>query len=1304
MGNRKPKTYIVPGFHSDVVWLEDQRDYAKVLTRDLEQNLLVARDDASYGFFVHELSYLKPYLDVNPDARKELKRLIAEERVGTGGTHSQPAETLIGGEALIRNIVYGRLYHERVLGDRPEVLMAWDVFGHCAQLAQICAKSRFVGAIWSKAIRGAMSVFLHEAPDGTKLLFKRTNYSFGGMGIRAYEDFHKMMKAAFGGIKALGFRTDVRLDCVDFKPPTDWMVGRSGELSSAGHEIVVTGRGHELWFREALEDIAKKRARVPVIARDFEFYHQGTGVSRIELKLANRLAECLLTNAEKFAAIAWLHGAEYPDGALDKAWRHVLFSQHHDVITGASCDRGYLDVMAGYREACELAHDVYERSTRAVAEIVDTAKDAPKGSAIAVVVFNPLNWRRTEAVRAKLEFGGRKWRGFRVVDAKGKDVLCELEEAETNDRGHLRSCEVTLLVEDAPSLGYETLYAVRAARLPEGREKARGNTIENEFFSVTADAEVGGGITSIYDKRSERELVDAEIGPANELVSLEEEPWIMEPSWELWTKGPKYFSREYVGVVEVWKGPVSERLVVKGEMKDCRRRQEVVLYRGVRRIDFVTKLEGYSGIDHLHVVTFPVKLKGLQPIFDERFATTVKRPSKGKLDFRTQQPENFSDCGVRHGNQWVGLSSSAMLRFGEKKAYSLGMVNIVHSSDEAGVEAAGILQSALIGLGVPVDPWHHDLEWEKRKKFGFSTTILPQPDDFYADLPYGTSFRVSIDVGGGNSYSKKLLSQLPGGARRKFENELEKKGTAYLFMRDKDTPSDWEPLPVLLISAKSGKEMLRAAKGMAKEFVANAEAHLPEEADVSGMDGVVDDYGFAILNLGHVTASVENDSTMVLFLMRTARWGISPWGKDRLPFFLLPEHRTHVYRYAVYPHEGDWRGARTYRSAREFNNPLKAVCTGIHSGKLNGKTEFVSSDIASFVVTALKPHGYATAGFAPEGLDRKRGLTIRGYEASGRRAGGELRFWRGLRAAHRTNLLEERERAAELSRRNSVKVSLRPFEIETLQVIPTRPASALRGRELGRSAEPLEVVHFKQWDHNLGAAPIGYGAVAVSLCGNVSLDNPVKQGGVTVNDLGVVVTNNYVDKEVEGDVEFLVPPGWRVYPEKVHYRLRAGEGKKYRALVVTPLREGVKEGLIKARIEEGGQTFQDVMEVGEVPPLRWEVFNTISNMGVRIQNNWVQSIEGEVDLISPMETWGKELVGEQFVVGFGPLRQYFEVPPGGSAEVAFEIRPEMQPRGASRHFLMKSVWAVAKLAYNGKVDYKPIPYTSVPADEPKLIM
>ncbi len=1304
MSESKAKTYIVPGFHSDVVWLEDQRDYAKVLMRDLDQNLLVARGDPGYGFFVHELSYVKPYLDVNPGAREELRRLIAEGRVGTGGSHSQAAETLIGGEALIRNIVYGRLYHERILGDRPEVFMTWDVFGHCAQLAQICAKSRFKGVIWSKAIKGARSVFWHESPDGTRLLFKRTNYSFSGMRIREPEDFYRVMPAAFEEMRSMGFTTDIRMDCLDFKPPTDWMVGRSGELSTPEHEFVVTGQGHERWFKEALGDLSRKRARVPVIARDFEFYHQGTGVSRIELKLANRLAENLVGNAEKFATMAWVYGAEYPDAALDKAWRQVLLLQHHDVITGASCDRGYLDCMAGYREACELADEVYERSMEALAGIADTQRRAPGRAAIAILVFNPVNWRRTDILRVAMEFGGRKWRGFRVVDERGEEVPCELEEVEKDAQGLVRKCEVTLLVEDAPSLGYATFYAVRSERLPAERKNVAGGTIENEFFRITADAEVGGGITSIYDKALGKEFVNAEAGPANELVAMEEEPWIMEPSWELWTKGPKYFSREYVGDVEVWEGPVSKRIVVKGEMKDCRRRQETVLYGGVRRIDFVTTLEGYSGMHHLYAVTFPVDLKGLQPIFDERFASTVKRRSKGKLDFRTQQPENFSDCGVRRGNQWMGLSSSAKLRFGERKAYSLGMVNIVHSSDDAAVEAAEILQSALIRLGVPVDPWHHDLECEKRKNFGFTTAVLPRPEDFYADLPYGTSFRISLDVRGGNTYSKRLLAQLPKKVRGKFQSELEKQGAAYLFVTDKETPSGWEPLPVLLLSAKSGEELVRAARKMAKQFSGGAEARLLEEADASGLDGLVDDCGFEVLNLGHVTGSVECDSTLVMFLMRTARWGISPIGKDRLPFFLLPERRTHVYRYAAYPHAGDWREAQTYRRAMEFNNPLKAVCTGIHSGKVKGRKEFVSSDVDSFVVTALKPHGYATAGFSPGCYDRSGGLTIRGYEASGRGGAGELRFSRPIRAAYKTNLLEEREKEMKLVGRDRVGLSLGPFEIETLQVVPSKPAAALGGKELGPSAEPLEVIHFKQWEHNLCAESLGYGAVAISLQGDVSLKSPVKQGGVTVNDLGVAVSNNYVDRTMEGDVEFVLPPGWRTHPEKVRYELPAGEGKVYRVLLLTPMTGAVREGIIKARLTDGGQVFQDVMEVGGVPLLKWEVSTAVSGIEVRVQNDWVQSVEGEVDLITPMETWGKKLTGGQCVLEVKPLRQYFEAPAGGSVRLTFDMNPRFEARGAHRHFLMKSVWAVAKLAYNGKVEYKPVPYTSVPADEPKLIL
>lgn len=177
--------WLVPGFHSDVVWLDDQRDYTEVLLGDLKQNLAVCKVDPDYGFFVHELTYLKPYLAVHPEDRELLRELIKRGRVGTGGSHSQPSEPLIGPEGLVRNVLYGKVYHQDMLGDDPVIYMGWDIFGHCAQLGQILRKAGFIGAIWSKDIRGAEPVFWHLSLDGEPLLFSRTNYGILESGIEA---------------------------------------------------------------------------------------------------------------------------------------------------------------------------------------------------------------------------------------------------------------------------------------------------------------------------------------------------------------------------------------------------------------------------------------------------------------------------------------------------------------------------------------------------------------------------------------------------------------------------------------------------------------------------------------------------------------------------------------------------------------------------------------------------------------------------------------------------------------------------------------------------------------------------------------------------------------------------------------------------------------------------------------------------------------------------------------------------------------------------------------------------------------
>ena len=96
--------------------------------------------------------------------------------------------------------------------------------------------------------------------------------------------------------------------------------------------------------------------------------YTGKDVSFIDTKQAQRLAEANLADAETLAALAGILGAPLPHGALDKAWRQLVFGAHHDGITGSESDQVYLDLLGGWREAYELACEVADRSTRHVVD------------------------------------------------------------------------------------------------------------------------------------------------------------------------------------------------------------------------------------------------------------------------------------------------------------------------------------------------------------------------------------------------------------------------------------------------------------------------------------------------------------------------------------------------------------------------------------------------------------------------------------------------------------------------------------------------------------------------------------------------------------------------------------------------------------------------------------------------------------------------------------------------------------------------------------------------------------------------
>lgn len=145
------------------------------------------------------------------------------------------------------------------------------------------------------------------------------------------------------------------------------------------------------------------------------------------------------------------------------------------------------------------------------------------------------------------------------------------------------------------------------------------------------------------------------------------------------------------------------------------------------------------------------------------------------------------------------------------------------------------------------------------------------------------------------------------------------------------------------------------------------------------------DYGVSLLNdckYGYSATSSE----LQLTLLRSPRWPDA-----------TADRGIHRFRYAIYPHKGSWREAKTVRKGYEFNQPLLYF---IPSDKrqqplLGYREEFISLGDNSLVLMAFKQ--------AENNPDE---YILRLYESEGKQCGMKIHNRLGLEYSHGVNLLE----------------------------------------------------------------------------------------------------------------------------------------------------------------------------------------------------------------------------------------------------------------------------------------------------------
>jgi alpha-mannosidase len=1155
----KKKAFVISYFHYDPVWTNSQSGETARAFASIHQDLEYAEMEQRFKFVLSETDYLKPYWDAYPRDRQRLLKLAAEGRIEFTGGYNEPDEAAVGGEALIRNFVFGKLYKEWQFGTKVTTVTQYDVYGHTPQLPRILLGTGHKYAVYQRGNNTDMpSEFNWLGADGSTIFTKQRMYP----GAASDASLNAGKASSYDLTNNAMFTSGD-----DFREP-DRTIGKQIKKTK-GFEIV---SGTNADFFEAVENSLKESGvTVPDISRDQTFVFEGCFGSRIDTKFANRLIEGRLVDAEKFSTIDSLKlGAPYPWKETDRAWRLLFFGEHHDALPGTQTENVNLDLLVGWREALQIANKQYIRAAADIAAKIDTASVAPKGVSVPIVVFNSLNWSRNEPVEAVVSFP-KPVKAFKVVGANGKPVVFQLKSA--GARANHKDVKIFVAASDVPSMGYLVLYAVACDKYPAGAvtQFDKGATLENDLYRIVADPERGGDIKSIYSKTLKREFIDTGAGLGNEIISYEEKgksaPDVLALTGRFWRSG------DYpVDSIEIEHGAVFDRMIIKSSRRDAGLDKrypdettsgaqevlpdivkEIIIYKKNPRIDFKTHFNAYRGRDMLFKVGFPASLPNATPVFEERFATIARE--RNTIDYLSKKGEGAAFMREYPINYWHGLSPAATFTFVNDSGdavskYPLAIGELITPQDDGdALKSANKLAAALVKAGVTTTPTA-----DKRN---------------HANSYYG--FRVSLGYGMNNVYTEKLLDGMDAGLIDKLNSDIAEKGVGFLFIESPDSataaPEVPSSIPILIIEAKTKDGLEKAVDALVSSLDERGEINLPSVANATIFKDLPGGYGMALINNGNPGGSVEYPNTITLTLTRSSSGDVA--GVAYSDDWLIANFNQ-TFRYSLLPFKGGWDEAGIVRAGYCYNFPLIARQDATHKGPLpGGSHSFLNTGGANVVVTTLKPAGYPVAQ-GEWNIKGTNNLIIRMYNPGVRKTDVNIALDFNAQSIYETDFLESAVKYDGPSfSGNSFPVSLSQFDVRSYLIGVDRNRTYFKPTS-PQAEHEVSPIYTRYWDTNQNAAPEGFMPVTVTI-EPVGFSDDRKTMNFTVT-----VAGNVSDQKIAGELKFKLPPGAKIVGD-TKYDLPP-YGVKTFTLHSTGLdpRKLTKE-YIAVQIEFGGRTYEDVL-------------------------------------------------------------------------------------------------------------------------------
>ncbi|MGG7464983.1 alpha-mannosidase [Plantibacter sp. YIM 135347] len=365
--NESAHTIVAIGHaHIDSAWLWPIRETIRKCARTFSNVLDLMDRSPEFRFAASSAQQFEWMKQFHPHVYARIREKVATGQfIPVGGMWVESDTNLPGGEALVRQFLFGQRFFTEEFGRPCEEVWLPDSFGYSGSLPQIATSA---GARWMLTQKMSWSrtndlphhTFTWEGIDGSQIFTHLPPVDTYVAELTAAELAH-----AEANFREKGRAT---MSLVPFGygdgggGPTREMVQTANRLRSLEGSPTVEIASPAEFFRRAEAEYPNP----PIwVGEMYLESHRGTYTSQAPTKRGNRGSEHLLREAELWATTATVRtGVAYPAEELAELWKTVLLLQFHDILPGSSIAWVHRDAERSYASIAERLTAIIDRSLR----------------------------------------------------------------------------------------------------------------------------------------------------------------------------------------------------------------------------------------------------------------------------------------------------------------------------------------------------------------------------------------------------------------------------------------------------------------------------------------------------------------------------------------------------------------------------------------------------------------------------------------------------------------------------------------------------------------------------------------------------------------------------------------------------------------------------------------------------------------------------------------------------------------------------------------------------------------------------